>query len=35
VGRPFSENLLLTLGKFFQEKTDWHKRRPALSEPRA
>jgi aspartyl-tRNA(Asn)/glutamyl-tRNA(Gln) amidotransferase subunit A len=30
VGRPFSENLLLTLGKFFQEKTDWHKRRPTL-----
>jgi len=35
VGRPFSENLLLTLGKFFQEKTDWHKRRPGASEPRA
>jgi aspartyl-tRNA(Asn)/glutamyl-tRNA(Gln) amidotransferase subunit A len=30
VGRPYSENLLLTLGKFFQERTDWHKRRPAL-----
>jgi aspartyl-tRNA(Asn)/glutamyl-tRNA(Gln) amidotransferase subunit A len=30
VGRPFSENLLLTIGKFFQEKTDWHKRRPVL-----
>jgi len=28
VGRPFSENLLLTIGKFFQERTDWHKRRP-------
>jgi aspartyl-tRNA(Asn)/glutamyl-tRNA(Gln) amidotransferase subunit A len=30
VGRPFSENLLLTIGKFFQERTDWHKRRPTL-----
>jgi aspartyl-tRNA(Asn)/glutamyl-tRNA(Gln) amidotransferase subunit A len=35
VGRAYSENLLLTIGKFFQERTDWHKRRPALSEPRA
>jgi aspartyl-tRNA(Asn)/glutamyl-tRNA(Gln) amidotransferase subunit A len=30
VGRPFSENLLLTVGKFFQERTDWHKRRPPV-----
>lgn len=30
VGRPFSENLLLSIGKAFQEKTDWHKRRPPL-----
>jgi aspartyl-tRNA(Asn)/glutamyl-tRNA(Gln) amidotransferase subunit A len=30
VGRPFSENLLLTIGKFFQERTDWHKRRPTI-----
>jgi aspartyl-tRNA(Asn)/glutamyl-tRNA(Gln) amidotransferase subunit A len=30
VGRPFSENLLLTIGKFFQERTDWHKRRPPV-----
>lgn len=29
VGRPFSENLLLSIGKAFQERTDWHKRRPA------
>jgi|CZKS01.1.fsa_nt_gi aspartyl-tRNA(Asn)/glutamyl-tRNA(Gln) amidotransferase subunit A len=31
VGRPFSENLLLTIGKFFQERTDWHKRRPTIT----
>jgi Asp-tRNA(Asn)/Glu-tRNA(Gln) amidotransferase A subunit family amidase len=30
VGRPFSENLLLALGKAFQAKTDWHRRRPPL-----
>jgi aspartyl-tRNA(Asn)/glutamyl-tRNA(Gln) amidotransferase subunit A len=30
VGRPFSENLLLTIGREFQKKTDWHLRRPAL-----
>jgi aspartyl-tRNA(Asn)/glutamyl-tRNA(Gln) amidotransferase subunit A len=29
VGRPFSENVLLTIGKVFQERTDWHKRRPS------
>ncbi len=28
VGLPFSENLLLHLGRSFQEATDWHKRRP-------
>ena len=28
VGRPFSENQLLTVGKVFQDRTDWHKRRP-------
>ncbi len=28
VGRPFSENTLLSIGKAFQERTDWHKRRP-------
>jgi aspartyl-tRNA(Asn)/glutamyl-tRNA(Gln) amidotransferase subunit A len=32
VGPPFSENLLLTIGKAFQERTDWHKRRPPLNE---
>jgi hypothetical protein len=25
---PFSENLLLAIGKEFQARTDWHKRRP-------
>jgi aspartyl-tRNA(Asn)/glutamyl-tRNA(Gln) amidotransferase subunit A len=28
VGSPFSENALLALGREFQSKTDWHKRRP-------
>ncbi|MDQ6759676.1 MAG: amidase family protein, partial [Acidobacteriota bacterium] len=28
VGRPFSENTLLTLGREFQKTTDWHRRRP-------
>ena len=28
VGRPFSENLLLSIGRGFQTRTDWHKRRP-------
>ncbi|HZT31415.1 MAG TPA: amidase [Bryobacteraceae bacterium] len=28
VGRPYTENLLLTLGREFQSRTDWHKRRP-------
>jgi aspartyl-tRNA(Asn)/glutamyl-tRNA(Gln) amidotransferase subunit A len=31
VGRPFSENTLLMLGRRFQELTDYHKRRPPLS----
>jgi aspartyl-tRNA(Asn)/glutamyl-tRNA(Gln) amidotransferase subunit A len=31
VGRPFSENVLLSIGKAFQERTDWHKRRPPVS----
>ena len=30
VGRPFSENTLLMLGRHFQERTDWHKRRPPM-----
>jgi aspartyl-tRNA(Asn)/glutamyl-tRNA(Gln) amidotransferase subunit A len=28
VGVPFSENQLLAIGKEFQARTDWHKRRP-------
>lgn len=28
VGRPFTENTLLAVGKEFQGRTDWHKRRP-------
>lgn len=28
VGVPFSENTLLAVGREFQAKTDWHKRRP-------
>jgi aspartyl-tRNA(Asn)/glutamyl-tRNA(Gln) amidotransferase subunit A len=28
VGRPFAENTLLSLGAWFQARTDWHRRRP-------
>ena len=28
VGAPFSENLLLAIGREFQSRTGWHKRRP-------
>jgi aspartyl-tRNA(Asn)/glutamyl-tRNA(Gln) amidotransferase subunit A len=28
VGAPYSENTLLALGREFQTRTDWHKRRP-------
>jgi aspartyl-tRNA(Asn)/glutamyl-tRNA(Gln) amidotransferase subunit A len=28
VGAPFSENLLLSIGRDFQSRTDWHKRTP-------
>ncbi len=28
VGRPFSENTLLSLGREYQKATDWHRRRP-------
>ncbi|HEX4594542.1 MAG TPA: amidase family protein, partial [Bryobacteraceae bacterium] len=34
VGRPFSENTLLAIGRDFQARTDWHKRRPPVDEPR-
>lgn len=30
VGRPFSENLLLSLGVAFQARTNWHRQRPKL-----
>ncbi len=29
-GMPFSENLLLALGKEFQTRTDWHRKRPPV-----
>ena len=29
-GMPFSENLLLSLGKEFQARTDWHRKRPPV-----
>src|SRR5712671_2602250 len=29
VGLPFSENLLVAIGKQYQSQTDWHRRRPA------
>jgi aspartyl-tRNA(Asn)/glutamyl-tRNA(Gln) amidotransferase subunit A len=32
-GTPFSENTLLAVGRTFQERTDWHKRRPPLTGP--
>jgi aspartyl-tRNA(Asn)/glutamyl-tRNA(Gln) amidotransferase subunit A len=30
VGSPFSENMLLAIGKTFQDRTDWHKKRPPV-----
>ncbi|HWC95451.1 MAG TPA: amidase [Candidatus Sulfopaludibacter sp.] len=30
VGAPFSENVLLAIGKDFQTRTDWHKRHPGI-----
>jgi aspartyl-tRNA(Asn)/glutamyl-tRNA(Gln) amidotransferase subunit A len=30
VGAPYSENLLLSVGREFQSKTNWHRRHPAL-----
>ena len=32
LGSPFSENTLLAIGKAFQDRTDWHKRRPPVAE---
>ena len=31
VSRPFTENLILTIGNEFQKRTDWHRRRPNAS----
>ncbi len=31
VGRPYSENTLLAIGREFQNRTDWHRRRPPVS----
>jgi len=31
VGRPYTENTLLTIGRDFQARTDWHRRRPPLN----
>jgi aspartyl-tRNA(Asn)/glutamyl-tRNA(Gln) amidotransferase subunit A len=32
VGRPFYENQLIAIGKSFQSHTDWHRRRPPVTE---
>jgi aspartyl-tRNA(Asn)/glutamyl-tRNA(Gln) amidotransferase subunit A len=32
VGRPFYENQLIAIGKSFQSHTDWHRRRPHVTE---
>jgi len=32
VGRAFFENHLIGVGRAFQEKTDWHRRKPAVAE---
>ena len=32
VGRPFSENSLLSAGSVFQSQTDWHRRKPPVGE---
>jgi aspartyl-tRNA(Asn)/glutamyl-tRNA(Gln) amidotransferase subunit A len=31
VSRPFTENLILSIGNEFQKRTDWHRRRPSAS----
>ncbi|HUS07096.1 MAG TPA: amidase [Bryobacteraceae bacterium] len=30
VSRPFTENLILSIGKEFQKRTDWHRKRPPV-----
>jgi len=32
VGRPFYENQLIAIGKAFQSHTDWHRRRPPVTQ---
>jgi aspartyl-tRNA(Asn)/glutamyl-tRNA(Gln) amidotransferase subunit A len=32
MGRPFDEATLLVAGQAYQRRTDWHTRRPPLSE---
>jgi aspartyl-tRNA(Asn)/glutamyl-tRNA(Gln) amidotransferase subunit A len=32
VGRPFYENQLIAIGKTFQSHTDWHRKRPPVTE---
>ena len=32
LGSRYSENTLLAIGKAFQDRTDWHKRRPPVAE---
>lgn len=32
VGRPFYENQLVAIGKAFQSQTDWHRKRPPITE---
>ncbi len=31
-GRPFAENTVFAVGHAYQQRTDWHKRRPALGD---
>jgi aspartyl-tRNA(Asn)/glutamyl-tRNA(Gln) amidotransferase subunit A len=30
VSRPFTENVILSMGVEYQRLTDWHRRRPAV-----
>jgi aspartyl-tRNA(Asn)/glutamyl-tRNA(Gln) amidotransferase subunit A len=30
IGRPFTENTLLAIGREFQKRTDWHRQRPKI-----
>jgi hypothetical protein len=30
VGTPYSENVLVAVGKAFQERTDWHRQHPPV-----